>query len=136
MANQNRGEYDLTIEGTTYTLVLYATDVDELESKLGAGRKLLAEIARSEATEAVQRQIVTRAFRRVHPPLTTEQIKRLYNIAPRNKVHQAAFYLMAGALNILNEQQEDDEPLPAADGKEVGVEGNGVTSPFSAETDD
>jgi len=109
MANRNRGEHDLKINGTTYTLVLLATDVDELENRLGSMRKLLKEIASNEALESQEHAVLARAFRRVDPRPSPEDMKKLLTQAARNKRHEAAFYLLAGALNQLNEQQEEDE---------------------------
>lgn len=131
-ANKNRGEHDLKIDGKTYTLVLLATDVDDLETRLGSMRKLMKEISSGEALESQERAVLTRGFRRVDPRPTPEEVKRLLSLADRNKTHEAAFYLVAGALNQLNEQQEDDEPVD--DEKREKGTGENTKDPFSDET--
>ena len=115
MANINRGEFDLTINDQTYTLVLTLDDLGNLETLLDVGAEELFDKIRTRTVRATHiNAVLVRSFAKARPRLTRKEIDLLLPGISYVKRREAVGLLIAGALNFLNEQnaEEDTEGQP------------------------
>jgi cob(I)alamin adenosyltransferase len=108
-ANKNRGEQDLTVNDQTFTLVLTLSDLEAIESDLQMGAMaVLVALREQKASVGQVRTILRRGFRRVEPRHKPEQVNVLLDQVPFTTQYSKALMLLAGALNMLDEQQDRD----------------------------
>ncbi len=113
MANINRGEYEITVEGHPYTLVLTLNDLATLETSLQFGsEELWARLRDRKAWVGQVNAVLTRAFAHGTPQPLAKEVPLLLDQIPYTERRQAAMLLVAGALNYLNEQQPAEEDPP------------------------
>lgn len=112
MANLNRGEYDVTINDVTYTLVLTLGDLEALEDSLTVGAsELLTQLARGTARMKDINAIVRRGLLAVKPRLQKQEVDVILKdfAFPFQDRYTAALRLLAGSMNMLDEQREEQK---------------------------
>lgn len=132
MANLNRGEYELAVNDARYALALSLSDLEAIEDTLTVGLgELLTKLRMGTARSSDINKVIRLALARVrNPRLTKHDIEVVLMESTYDIRYIAAVRLLAGSLNMLEEQQEtksDDE-----DGQETQGETNGARPLSSA----
>lgn len=110
MANMNRGEYDLVVDGETHTLIYTLDDLANLETAQDIGADaLFSQIRSGQGRIAHINAVILRGLIKGQPRITRKEAEDLLPKIPFTDRKLAAGMLIAGALNYLNEQQEAEE---------------------------
>ena len=119
MANVNKGEMELTVNDSVYTLVLTLDDLEAIEETLSSGAtELLNHLVEGKARSKDISTVLKRALRNVRPRLQPPEVEIVLKEIPFQSRYAAVTRLVAGALNLLDEQREQteeqrsDEPEP------------------------
>jgi hypothetical protein len=132
---KNRGEHDFTVGDATYTLVLTNADLAALENDMDLGGQEFFERLRGKRARIQHiNTVVMRGLANVRPRLTKQEIAKIIEVSPYPARYDAALFLTAGALNFLNEQQDEIAQSEDTDEETGGDRKRPLSSPTADST--
>lgn len=115
MANPEKGEYELTVNGTTYTLVLKTAGLIALQNRFSTPEKLasLDDLFQAAREGSIEHRVafMWAALRKYHPDVTFEQTMDLIDDSDEAATFMAAF---AAVLRTATPDPADVEELKEA----------------------
>ena len=121
-ANVNRGEYELTVDDSTFTLVLTLDELEEIEQNLSCGlTELLIKLSQGVPRSKDISTVLRLAFRNVRPRIKPIEMELVFKRVPSKDRYIAVTRLLMGALGMTNAPEEEDD----TDSEAVGLNGAG-----------